>query len=509
MNLLGSIIKKGIELKAKWEEEEPDVKAAQAKQLRTILETAKNTALGQYYHFENILESDSLVDTFQKRLPIVEYQDIFENWWKQTLQFPNITWPGKPEFFAKSSGTTGSKPKRIPVTEELLNSIRQASIAQLTSISNYHLPEEFFEQELLALSSHTDLEKVGDHQEGEISAIAASNIPFWFEGVYRPGKEIASIKDWDERVERIAKEAPNWQIGAISGIPSWVLLMLKRVMAVNNAQTIHEVWPGLRVYTPGGVAFEPYRKKFEKIFDKEVHILDTYLASEGFFAYTNRPGTTNMKLAFQHGIFFEFIPFNEEGFDEQANLLKDPKVLTLSQVEENVDYALVITTPAGNYRYLIGDLVTFTNKALVEIKITGRTKHFLNVVGSQLSEQKMDKALEQVNKKLNVNTEEYSIAAIEEEDGNFYHEWILGVEQMEMAANEEVAQCIDHFLKENNKNYGVARKKTLNGVKVFQVPLERFYDYQAQNRKKGGQTKTKKLLKQDAFLKFRKYVMQG
>ncbi len=509
MNLIGSIIKKGLDLKAQFEDENPDYREAQRGELYQLLNKAKGTSIGLYYNFESILESDDLIATFQERLPLVEYHQINQQWWQQTLKYPNITWPGKPDFLAKSSGTTGKKPKRMPVTEDLLSSIRKVSIAQLTSISNYDLPEDFFEHELMALSSATSLEKVDDHQEGEISAITVSNIPFWFEGAYRPGKEISNIQDWDERVERIAKEAPNWKVGALSGIPSWVLLMLKRIIEVNEVDTIHDIWPGLRVYTPGGVAFEPYREKFEAIFGREVHILDTYLASEGFFAYTNRPGTLSMKLAYQHGIFFEFVPFNEEGFDDQANLLDDPKVLTLDEVEEGVNYALIITTPAGAYRYMIGDLVSFTNKERAEIKITGRTKHFLNVVGSQLSEDKMDEALADVQEKLGVNTEEYTLAAVENKEGNFYHEWILGVEEMNQATNEEVAQRIDDYLSNNNKNYGVARKKALEGMKVYQVSIDRFYEYQAQNRKKGGQTKTKKLLKQEDFLKFRDFVTQG
>lgn len=508
MNIIGAILKKGLEIKAQFDLEE-DAEAAQKKQLLHILNTASNTAIGKYYNFKSILQSEQPVREFQKRLPVVEYEQMHQNWWKQTLKHPDITWPGQPQYFAKSSGTTGNAPKRMPVTDDFLNNIRQVAISQLTSVANFNLPDDFFEREMLALSSSTKLQEVDGHYEGEISAITASNIPFWFEGIYRPGKEISSISDWDERVERIAQEAPNWDIGAINGIPSWILLMLKRVIEYNKAESIHDIWPGLQVYTTGGVAYEPYRKKFEAIFNKPVHIMDTYLASEGFMAYTARPNTMSMKLAYNHGTFFEFIPFDERGFDDTANLLDTPETHTIADVEEGVDYALLVTTTAGNYRYMIGDTIRFTDLSKNEIVITGRTKHFLNVVGSQLSESKMDDAINHLGKEKDIMAEEYTLAAIEDDAGDYYHEWVLGLEEPGKFKDEELAEILDSYLKENNKNYGVARTKALHGVKVFQVSQQRFYDFQEQNRSKGGQIKTKKLMEQDDFLKFKEFVLGG
>lgn len=505
MNLIGTMIKKGLEWKAFLSPQERDPWEEQQDQLRQILRSARHTALGKYYHFEGILDSQNPVAEFKRRLPLSNYDKMYQRWWRQGLRYPDIFWPGHPPYFARSSGTTGSEPKRIPVTEAMLEAIRSVSIAQLTSISHFDMPESFFEREMLALSSHTQLEKVGRHREGEISAITASNIPSWFENVYRPGPEIARIADWEKRIERIADEAPKWDIGVLNGIPSWVLLMLRRIIEKHGLKTIHDIWPGLQVYTPGGVAFEPYRAKFEEIFDREVIIMDTYLASEGFFAYTARPGTLNMHLATGQGTFYEFIPFDERGFDDQAELLDEPVVHTLNEVEEGQEYALVITTVAGAYRYLIGDTVTFTSLEHTEIKISGRTKHFLNVVGSQLTEARMDETVQMLEEEHDLKVKEYCLAATEGEKDLWYHQWVLGHDADETPAEETVAFAIDGFLSERHKNYEVARRKSLAGVKVRLVPAQAFYDHQAQDRDMGGQIKTRKVISaedMEAFLRF-------
>lgn len=502
MHLLGSLIKKGIELKAHFDDRPEEALKHQKKQLLQLLEKAQDSAFGIYYDFASILKAEHPQEEYRKRLPVFQYEDMHQRWWQQEEDHPNITWPGQCAFYAKSSGTTGDRPKRIPVTTDMLESIRKVSIAQLTSINNFDLPEDFFEREMMALSSHTTLSTYKGRQEGEISALTASNIPAWFEGFFRPGPEISAIKDWDQRVKAIAKAAPEWDIGAISGIPSWVLLMLKEVIKENHLDSIHDIWPGLSVYTSGGVAYGPYKEKFEALFNKKVHVMDTYLASEGFFAYNARPDTKAMRLALNHGIYFEFVPFDERGFDDQANLLDEPEVHGIDAVEADLDYALLVSTPAGNYRYMIGDTVRFTDLALKEIVITGRTKHYLNVVGSQLSEAKMDQAIDHLGDSLGVHVEEFTLAATQDEEGDYYHHWILASEDFKEEDQDSLAEAIDQYLKEHNKNYEVARRKALKGVKVKTVALQRFYDYQEKTRKKGGQIKTKKLLSAEDFCDF-------
>ena len=262
MPIVGSLIKSLIDLRDTIVSE-PEAEEAQKEVLTKLLKKAKDTQFGKHYDFESILKSDDIQKTFAEKVPYFDYNKLEKEWWHKLHDGEkDVTWPGRPPYFAVSSGTTGTSSKRIPVTDEMLESIRKAGIKQVSALSNFDLPPDFFEKEIMMLGSSTDLEKEGDHKEGEISGISASNIPFWFRGYYKPGEEISKIEEWDERVQRIAENAKNWDIGALSGIPSWLELMMKKVIEYNNLDNIHDIWPNLRVYASGGVAFEPYERIF-------------------------------------------------------------------------------------------------------------------------------------------------------------------------------------------------------------------------------------------------------
>jgi len=310
MAIIGSLIKSIIDISQNLGAEEDNVEN-QEKVLAELLEKAKKTAFGKYFGFEDILDREDRILAFQENVPLFDYDKLHNEWWKQIHRgHRDITWPGRPSYFALSSGTTGKTSKRIPITDDMLASIRMAAMKQISAISNFNMPPDFFEKEIMMLGSSTRLERREDHlEEGEISGISASNIPFWFRGYYKPGKEIAQINDWDERVLRIAEQARNWDIGAITGIPSWVQLMIKKVIEYHQVDHIHEIWPGLRVYTTGGVAFGPYEKSFQSLLGRPITIIDTYLASEGFLAFQTRPETSAMHLVTDNGVYFEFVPF--------------------------------------------------------------------------------------------------------------------------------------------------------------------------------------------------------
>lgn len=494
MAILGSIVKSAIKLKHNLNNESEDAAALQREQLVKLLQTAKSTSFGIYYGFPEILNSENPIAAYQQAVPIFDYARMNQEWWQQQQQNPDITWPGKPDFFALSSGTTGKESKRIPVTGAMLESIRSVGIAQAESLAQFDLPPELFEKEILMLSSSAKLQHhPSGHLEGEISGINTNNIPGWFSGFYRPGLEIAQIDNWDDRVRAIAEAAPDWDIGAIAGIPSWIQLMLQEIIDHHSLNNIHEIWPDLSIYATGGVAFEPYRKSLEKLLDRPLVYLDTYLASEGFFAYNARPGTMNMRLAIGHGIFYEFIPFDERGFDDTGNLLDMPKVLTIADLEEGKDYALLVSTPAGTYRHMIGDTVKFTDLDQLELKISGRTKYFLNVVGSQLSEEKMNDAIGELSEALAQPINEYAVAAIKNKEGKFIHQWVITAP--DPVDESEAVKILDQSLKSRNKNYAVARSKGLKGVELTALPERVVYSWLEQRKKKGGQIKMPRVLK--------------
>lgn len=505
MAVIGSIIKGLIHAKDVVTSE-PKAYEAQEKVLRGLLEKAKDTAFGKEYNFRELLEAENIKEKFAQKVPFFDYKKIDEAWWSRMHDGEeNVTWPGKPPYFALSSGTTGKSSKRIPVTEDMVEAIRKTGIQQVGALANFNLPSDFFTKEIMMLGSSTDLDKVEDHEEGEISGISASNIPFWFRNFYKPGVEISQIEDWDERVLEIAKEAKGWDIGAMSGIPSWTELMIKKILEYHDAKNIHEIWPNLLVYTTGGVAFEPYEKAFEKLVAKPLVVIDTYLASEGFMAFQARPETRSMKLVVDNGIYFEFVPFKPEYIEEDGSIKPEAPVVMLEDVDSDKDYVLLISTVSGAWRYLIGDTIRFTDLERNEIRITGRTKFFLNVVGAQLSVNKMNDAVKELEKKFNITIPEFTVAAVKNAEGEYIHKWYLGIEEGE-ADEQELATALDESLKSANKNYGVARGKALKGVKVLTVSPDVFTQWSAANKKKGGQVKMEKVMNENKFAEWEKFV---
>lgn len=503
MPILGNIIKGVIDVKGALTPPSDPIDDQQ-KVLKELLERAKDTAFGKHYKFRELLNAEDTATAFADQVPYFDYQQIYDAWWHKEVEgASDITWPGKATYFARSSGTTGKESKRIPVTQDMIEAIRAAGVQQVFALKNFDLPPDFFEKEILMLGSSTDLDEKEGRLEGEISGISASNIPFWFRNYYKPGEEIAAIDDWDTRVRKIADKASQWDIGALSGIPSWIELMLETVIEKNGLSNIHEIWPNLRVYTSGGVAFGPYRKSFESLMGKPVTVIDTYLASEGFLAFQSRPETQAMKLLTDNGIYFEFVPFKPEYIKQDGSITQDAPCIGLAEVEEDEDYVLIISTVSGAWRYLIGDTIKFTDKSRAEIVITGRTKFFLNTVGSQLSVNKLDDAVQQLESQYDLKIPEYTLCAKRFEDG-FYHSWYLGTETN--LSGSELADSLDKYLKEANKNYKVARSKALEGVKVHCIPPQVFYDWNAANKKKGGQVKMERVMGEESFEAWEEFV---
>lgn len=504
MAIIGNIIKGVIKITDSLSSKTNPVEAQQ-EVLRQLLTKAKDTEFGTHYQFESLLESEDIATAFAQQVPYFDYHKMLEEWWhKLEDSKEDVTWPGYPAYFALSSGTTGNTSKRIPVTNDMIEAIKQAGINQVVTLNKYHFPSDFFEKEIMMLGSSTNLQEHNNRLEGEISGISASNIPFWFKGYYKPGEDIAKIDDWDERVQRIAENAKNWDIGALSGIPSWMELMMKKVIEYHHLKHIHEIWPNLQVYTSGGVAFGPYEKSFNALLGHPITVIDTYLASEGFIAFQARPETDAMQLVTDNGIYFEFVPFKPEYIHEDGSLVADAPSIGLRDAQLNQDYVLIISTVSGAWRYEIGDTIEFTDVERAEIKITGRTKFFLNVVGSQLSVNKMDDAMKQLEDKFSTKIPEYTICAKRGEDEELYHFWYIGTE--DALNSENVSEALDTFLKDANKNYKVARSKALKGAKVQLIPPSVFHEWNAANKKKGGQVKMERVMNEEKFQQWEEFV---
>lgn len=469
-------------------------KRQQLKVLKKLLRKARFTEFGQKYRFDDILLSRHAGKTFQHLVPTYDYSKIYAEWWHKTLEGkPDICWPGVIKYFALSSGTSEASSKYIPITKELIRSNTLTSFRQLISLASYsHVPKSSVSRGWLMLGGSTQLEKGPTYFAGDLSGIQAKNIPFWFQAMYKPGKKIAKVKDWSLKLDEIVEKAPTWDIAFLVGVPAWVQLCMEKVIERYNLKNIHEIWPNLAFFCHGGVALEPYKKGFQKLLGKPITYIETYLASEGFLAYQSRQDAKGMKLALNNNIFFEFVPFDEANFNSEGNMIDNPKALMIHEVEKDRDYAILISTNAGTWRYLIGDTVRFVDLEKNEIIITGRTKHFLSLVGEHLSVDNMNQAIQLVSEDLNISIPEFTVTGVPY--GNFFaHHWYIGTDDKVNALELKIR--LDNKLKELNDDYEVERKHALKDVIVDVLSEQTFMNFMRAKGKVGGQHKFPRVLK--------------
>jgi hypothetical protein len=509
MPILGSIIKSAIEFRSKIPLEvtkKPSAIAQQRKTLKKLLRKAQFTSFGEQYGFQEIIPDKDIIGAFKKSVPVHDYNSIFKSWWYRTLNGETyVCWPTQVKYFALSSGTSEASSKYIPVTNDMIHAIKRTSIRELLSLARYDFPKEFYEKGILMLGGSTHLHYNGTYYEGDLSGITAGNLPFWFQHFYKPGKRISKERDWSTKLDEIVRKAGEWDIGVIVGVPAWLQILLERIIKYYNVKTIHDVWPNLSIYVHGGVSFTPYIKGFEKLLAHPLTYIETYLASEGFLAYQSRPNTSSMQLVLDNGLFFEFIPFSDENFDSDNNLKPDVTTLTVDEVEENKEYALLLSSCSGAWRYLIGDTVKFTSKELHEIVITGRTKHFLNLCGEHLSQDNMNRAIQMLEEEFNIEVREFTVAGIRHES-MFAHKWYIGTN--DAIDPELVRNKIDEYLKILNDDYRVERIAAIRDVKVEILPVETFYEFLRRQGKEGGQNKFPRVLRNEKITQWDNFLTE-
>jgi hypothetical protein len=506
MALLGSILKQAIGLRKAMPHLPQDGTRVQAKALRRLLSRAEYTAFGEQYNFSKLLNEKDLVKAFQAAVPTHDYNKIFRRWWYRALNGePFICWPGKVKYFALSSGTSDASSKQIPVTKDMIRAIRRASVKQILAQSHYNLPKEHFERGILMLGGSTHLNFNGTYFEGDLSGITASNIPFWFQHFYKPGRRISRERDWTAKLEEIVQNAKNWDLSTICGVPAWVTILFEKIIAHYNVKTIHDIWPNLAIYVHGGVAISPYKKGFEKLTAHPLIYMETYLASEGFIAYDDNPNSEGMRMVLDNGIFYEFVPFTEKNFDGDGNLTEQPEALSIGEIKEGDEYALLMSTCSGAWRYLIGDTIKFTSVARQEIVITGRTKHFLSLCGEHLSQDNMNRAVELVARDLNIDIKEFSVVGIPF-GSLFAHKWYIGTDQP--ADANILKEKLDEHLKNLNDDYRVERIAALKDVIVEILPTSYFYEWMGQKGKMGAQNKFPRVMKNKHLAEWEEFLKQ-
>ncbi|ABG59912.1 GH3 family domain-containing protein [Cytophaga hutchinsonii] len=498
MDLLGKLFSRALKLSTLPTKKKRDAFSQQRKVLKKLLKKSANTQFGLRFNFYEILVQFSsgnkkvFYDFYKRRVPVYTYNTLYNEWWYRLKEGEaDVTWPGKVQYFALSSGTSDASTKYIPITEQFLKANKKIGIRQLLSLAHYKLPKDLLGKGILMLGGSTHLHKTETYYEGDLSGIQASKIPFWFQYFYKPGSRIARNRDWESKLNDIVESAPDWDIGFIVGVPAWLQILLERIIARYQLKTIHDIWPNLTVFVHGGVAFDPYRKGFEKLLAKPIIYIETYLASEGFIAYQAGPGRKGMKLILDNGIFFEFVPFNEQNINASGDIVVNPKTLMIHEVEEGVDYVLLVSTCAGTWRYMIGDVIRFVDKAQAEIIITGRTKHFISLCGEHLSVDNMNQAIKLVAEELNIIIKEFTVSGIAH-DTLFAHQWYIGTDHV--IDPVVVSDLLDEKLKLLNDDYRVERTSALKEIFVTILPSQSFYDWMRYRGKEGGQNKFPRVL---------------
>lgn len=452
-----------------------------------LIAQAVSTEWGKKHHYDQI----ETVSDFQQAVPISTYEDLKPEIDRVRAGEQNILWPGETKWFAKSSGTTNDKSKFIPVSKEALEKCHFRGARDVMAIYANNYPEtKIFKGKGLTLGgSH----KIDNHNNqsyyGDLSAILIENQPFWTEFIRTPSQQIALIDKWEEKLEKIAQETIKENVTSIAGVPSWNMVMLKYILEITGKKNILEVWPNLELFMHGGVSFIPYREQFKELIPSgEMRYLESYNASEGFFAIQDDPASDDMLLMLDYAVFYEFIPMSE--FDSP-----EARVLTIDEVEKDVNYALVISTNAGLWRYLIGDTITFTSLTPHKIKITGRTKHFLNAFGEEVIIDNAEKAMQIACEATNARVAEYTAAPVfMSSDKQGTHEWIIEFEK-DPDNFEKFSELFDTALQQVNSDYEAKRYKNITlGIPVMhKAPKDTFYKWLQQKNKLGGQNKVPRL----------------
>lgn len=460
------------------------------------IETQRGLLFSQLYHAENTeygrmhgFGSIGSYEDFKTQIPLVSYED-FEPYIEKARQGQkDVIWPGLIKNFAKSSGTTNAKSKFIPITSDSLDKCHFKAGKDLVSIyANNHPENQLFSNKNLRLGGSAEMYEEFNTKFGDLSAILIDNLPFWVEITTTPSKKVSLMSEWETKLKAIVEEVKNADVGSLTGVPSWMMVLLQRILKETESPTIGELWTNLEVFFHGGINFAPYRSEYKKIIGREINYYEIYNASEGFFGIQDRAKSDEMLLMLDYGIFYEFIPMEEFH-------LENPTVLPLDEVQLGKNYAVVITTNGGLWRYIIGDTVVFTSLSPYRIKISGRTKHYINAFGEELMIGNVDAAIVKACEETGASVREFSGAPIfmqDEKSGG--HEWIFEF-STPPCSMEKFTIVFDEHLKSINSDYEAKRynNMTLNPPIIHKAPQNLFYQWMEQRGKMGGQNKVPRL----------------
>lgn len=466
---------------------------SQREVLQDLVTSAQYTEFGRKYNFSRLFN----IKDFKQAVPIHEYEDLKPYIQRIMDGEQNILWNTPVSWFAKSSGTTSDKSKFIPVSEESLQDCHyQAAKDVLTFYYNFNPDSDLLTGKGLVIGGSHNIHQVNEEvQYGDLSAVLLQNSPFWGHWIRTPELSIALMDEWENKIEMLAKTTTKENVTSISGVPTWTLVLFKRILEITGKSCIAEIWPSLELYIHGGVSFTPYREQFQKLIGKKIHYLEMYNASEGFFAAQDNPSEEGMLLFVDHGVFMEFMPIEEYGKEH-------PETIGLQEVVLGKNYALIISTNGGLWRYLLGDTVQFTSLYPFKVKVSGRLKHYINAFGEEVIVDNSDKAIAIASEKTNTIVNDYTAAPVYFGDNNNgAHEWLIEFEKDPADINIFMKE-LDQALQQVNSDYEAKRYKDIALAKPIGHILKKgvFTNWLKSKGKLGGQHKVPRLSNERRYL---------
>ncbi len=468
-----------------------------------LIASAQKTEIGRKYDFKSIETHRE----FASRVPVQGYDDALKPYIERLKKGEkNILWPGETNWFAKSSGTTEDRSKYIPVTKDALEECHFKGGKDMLSIYCNNNPESLiFSGKGLMMGGSRQISPLNDDSyTGDLSAIIMNNLPFWADLLKTPDLSVALMENWEDKLQRMAEITVNEDVTNIAGVPSWTLILLQRILNLSGKSTISEVWPNLEVYFHGGVSFEPYASQYQQLIGKKLNFLELYNASEGFFGIQDENDSNELLLMLDYGIYYEFIPVDQIDKDF-------PETKQLDEVEIGKNYAVVITTNAGLWRYKIGDTVQFTSLNPYRIKVSGRTKHFINAFGEELIIENADRAIAHACDKTSANVKDYTAGPSYLSGSSAgAHEWLIEFSQYPESMDDFTSE-LDKKLRSINSDYDAKRTGDLilQRPHVRSVPEGTFYEWLKNHGKLGGQNKVPRLFNSRKYLdEIRQSILQ-
>ena len=467
--------------------------SAQREVLQHLITSAQYTEFGRKYNFEKLFS----IKQYKKNVPIHDYDDIKPYIIRMMNGEENILWNTPVNWFAKSSGTTSDKSKFIPISDESLTDTHfQASKDVLTNYyKNFPESDLLTGKGLVVGGSHQVHQLNDDIHYGDLSAVLMQNTPFWGHWIRTPELSVALLDEWENKIEKLAKSTITENVTSLAGVPTWTIVLIKRILELSGKQYLKDVWPNLELYIHGGVSFVPYREQLNKLIGKPINYLEIYNASEGFIAAQDKPDEEGLLLFTDHGIFYEFMPVDEYGKD-------DPETIGLKDVVLNKNYALVISTNGGLWRYLIGDTIQFTSLQPYKIKVTGRLKHYINAFGEEIIVDNSDHAIAMASEKTGSVVTDYTAAPVYfSDESNGAHEWLIEFDKEPGDINTFTFE-LDNALKSINSDYEAKRHKNiaLGMPLVHAVKKGTFNEWLRSKGKLGGQHKVPRLSNERTLL---------